>query len=113
MKRHLLIFLIGASVMVIAQTSRAQSIVAVHDESGRTVFVNNYDAAQSQPPSSSASAKTVTGLAYWSRKESRWVPVTASAAAMLAARKAAREVTNFVATAPRSAKVRVASGPIA
>ena len=101
--------------MVISRTSWAQSIVAVQDESGRKVWVNNYDAAKPESLSSTqAQPKVVTGLAYWSRKEKRWVRVTPpSATAMQAARKAALEVTSFVAAAPKSGKVRVISGPIA
>ena len=103
--------------MVISQTSRAQSIVAVHDENGRTVWVNNYDPPKPQPLSTSIQTKTgasFTRLAYWSRKENRWIPLTApSASAMLAARKAASEVRTFVASAPRLSRVQVNSGPIA
>ena len=115
MKRHLLTFLICASAMVISQTSRAQSIVAVHDENGRTVWVNNYDLPKPQSPSSSAQPKTAfSALAYWSRKENRWIPVTPpSASAMVAARKAASEVRTFVAAAPRLSRVHVNSGPVA
>src|SRR5947199_941035 len=64
MKRHLLTFLICASVMVINRTSRAQNIVAVHDQGGRTVWGNNYDASKAEAPCSpQARPEAVTVLA--------------------------------------------------
>jgi soluble lytic murein transglycosylase-like protein len=116
MKKHLLTFLICAAVMVISRTSQAQAIVAVQDENGRTVWVNNYDQPKPQPPSSSikATLSSYTGLAYWSRKENRWVPVApASPDAMAAAHRAANEIRRLVAASPRIGRVHVNSEPVA
>lgn len=99
--------------MIMSHTSQGQNMVAVRDEGGRTVWVNNYDLPKLAPPSSLSEPKT-PALAYWSRKEKRWVPVSKpSAAAMQAAQKAAREVKTFVAAAPRLGNAHAVSGPIA
>ncbi|HLJ29321.1 MAG TPA: lytic transglycosylase domain-containing protein [Candidatus Angelobacter sp.] len=114
MKKHLLTFLTTALVMVMCPQGRAQNMVAVHDESGRTVWVNNEE-QKSQSPSSLSSKPTKTNyrnLVYWSQTERRWKPVPPPSLAMMkAARKAAQEVTDLVAAAPlRNASFR-ASGP--
>jgi soluble lytic murein transglycosylase-like protein len=102
--------------MVISQQSRAQSMVAIHDESGHTVWVNN-EAPRTQPQvpaSTSASAvkSNYSKLVYWSRTEHRWKSVpTPSPLTMKAAKKAAQEVTTFVAAAPVSNSTRVSSEP--
>jgi Transglycosylase SLT domain len=115
MKTHLLTFLICASVMVINQQSRAQSMVAVHDERGRAVWVNNEEPRTPAPSSTTSSASpkaSSSKLVYWSRTEHRWKAVpTPSAGTMKAARQAAKEVTTFVAAAPLSPGTRVISGP--
>src|SRR5437764_9726635 len=102
MKTNLLTFLICASVMVINQQSRAQSMVAIHDERGHAVWVNNEGSRIPAPPSATAAASTkpktsYTKLVYWSRTEHRWKSVgTPSAITMKAAKRAAQEVTTFV-----------------
>jgi soluble lytic murein transglycosylase-like protein len=110
MKKHLLTFLATALVMVMSRQVRAQSMVAIHDESGRTVWVNNEE-QKSQPPSSSSktSKPSYRNLVYWSQLEHRWKPVPPPSPAMMkAARKAAQEVNNVVAAAPlRNASFRV------
>lgn len=110
MKKHLLTFLATASLMVTCPPSRAQSMVAVHDESGRTVWVNNED-QKPQPPSSPSKPARVSysNLVYWSATEHRWKPVPRPSPAMMkAARRAAAEVTDMVAAAPlRNASFRV------
>jgi membrane-bound lytic murein transglycosylase B len=110
MKKHLLTFLATASAMVMCPQGRAQSMVAVHDESGRTVWVNNED-QKPQPPSSSSKVTKASyrNLVYWSQAERRWKPVPPQSPAMMkAARKAAQEVTSMVAAAPlRNASFRV------
>jgi len=119
MKTHLLTFLICASVMVINQQSRAQSMVAVHDDSGHAVWVNNEEprtptiSSFSAPATASPKSKpSYRKLVYWSQTEHRWKPVpTPSAGDMKAARRAAEEVTTFVAAAPLSSGTRVMSGP--
>ena len=102
--------------MVMSGMSVAQTIVAVKDESGRMVWVNNYDPPKLTPPSSLAvqpKSLSYTRLAYWSRKEKRWIPVaTPSASDMQAARKAVIEVKSFVAAAPLLGKAKVVSGPV-
>jgi hypothetical protein len=116
MKRHLLTFLFWASVMVISRTSVAQSIVAVHDENGRTVWVNNYEPPKLATPSSllQPATRSYSHLAYWSRKENRWIPVLPpSASDMRAAEKAIREIRSFVAAAPRSQHSKAVSDPVA
>jgi Transglycosylase SLT domain len=105
MKKHLLTFLTSALVMGFCLPVRAQNIVAVHDPSGRTVWVNNEEQKTQPPPSSSSiSSSTKYGygsLVYWSRTERRWKPVPRpSPATMKAAQRAAQEVTSFVAAAP-------------
>lgn len=115
MKKHLLTFLVTALVMSMCQQGRAQSMVAIHDESGRTVWVNNEE-QKSQPPSSpskpnrSSSSSSYRNLVYWSQTERRWKPVAPPSPSMMkAARKAAEEVTTQVAAAPlRNASFRMA-----
>lgn len=101
MKKHLLTFLTTALIMVMCPRGKAQSMVAVQDESGRTVWVNNED-QMSQRISSSKAAKANYGtLVYWSQAEHRWKPVPRPSPAMMkAARKAAEEVSSVVAAAP-------------
>jgi soluble lytic murein transglycosylase-like protein len=108
MKKHLLTFLAGALAMVITSQGRAQNMVAVHDESGRTVWVNS-DLKPQAPVSSPVKPARYSTLVYWSRNERRWKPVPPPSPAMMkAARRAAQEVTSFVAAAPaRAASLRV------
>jgi len=73
--------------------------VAVHDESGRMVWVNDED--PKPKPLSQPTRSSYRNLIYWSQTEHRWKPVPRPSPAMMkAARKAAREVTNLVAAAP-------------
>ena len=104
--------------MLINQPSRAQSMVAVHDERGHAMWVNNWvnnEAPRTPAPSATTSASpkaSYSKLVYWSRTERRWKQVhTPSAGAMNAAKRAAQEVTTFVAAAPLSPRTRVSSGP--
>lgn len=102
--------------MVISRKSVAQSIVAVHDENGRTVWVNNYEPPKLATPSSllQPATRSYSHLAYWSRKENRWIPVLPpSASDMRAAEKAIREIRSFVAAAPRSQHSKAVSDPVA
>jgi hypothetical protein len=117
MKTHLLTFLICASVMVINQQSRAQSMMAVHDDRGHAVWVNNEvprtPTTSAIPVAASPKSKpNYRKLEYWSQTEHRWKPVPIpSAIAMKAARRAADEVTTFVDAAPLSRGTRIVSGP--
>ncbi|HEV2960603.1 MAG TPA: lytic transglycosylase domain-containing protein [Candidatus Angelobacter sp.] len=113
MKTNLLTFLICASVMVINQQSRAQSMVAIHDDHGRAVWVNNEE-PQTPTPASPATAKlkpSYRKLIYWSQAEKRWKAVpTPSVGTMRAAKQAAQEVTTFVAAAPVLSGTHLSSG---
>src|SRR5579871_125834 len=105
MKIHLLTILSCAFIMVASKQGRCQDIVAVHDEQGHTVWVNNEEPKAKIQPSASAtpsgapsSSRVVsqnvgsqsavsqgvisqnkvtkaTKLVYWSRTEGRWKPV--------------------------------------
>ena len=114
MKTNLLTFLICASVMVINQQSRAQSMVAIHDDRGRAVWVNNEEPQTPTSPVSAASTKSKPSnrkLIYWSRTENQWKAVpTPSAGTMKAAKQAAQEVTTFVASAPVLSGTHLSSG---
>ena len=112
MKTNLLTFLICASLMVISQQSRAQSMVAIHDDNGRAVWVNNDGPPTPTSGSPAAKAKpNYRKLVYWSRAESRWKAVpTPSVSTMKAAKQAAQEVTTFVAAAPVLPSTRTSSG---
>lgn len=75
-------------------------MVAVQDETGRTVWVNNED-LKSQPPAAKPAKASYQRLEYWSAAEHRWKPVPQpSSALMKAAHQAAAEVTNVMAAAP-------------
>lgn len=124
MKKHLLILLIGALVMVTGQPAHAQNIVMSHDAYGHPVFTDR-DNANTEPPPASASISSsggpttlssrYSGLVYWSNKEHRWKPVPLNnASTMKAARQAAREVGSMMATPPawRKGRSTVASQPV-
>jgi len=81
----------------------AYGIVAVRDESGKTVYVT------SENPKPRVSAPAIrrrdTGLVYWSAKQRKWKPILVqSASVMSAARSAATEVASYVESKPKSAK---------
>jgi soluble lytic murein transglycosylase-like protein len=112
MKKHLLTFLTGALAMVMSSQGRAQNMVAVQDDSGRTVWVNSELKPQPPVPVSSKPAR-YSALVYWSRSEHKWKPVPPPSPAMMkAARRAAREVSNFVAAAPTRAASLKAYEPV-
>jgi soluble lytic murein transglycosylase-like protein len=72
--------------------------ITATDEHGRTVYVNDDDAAAHQisnPKNLAPQAKRST-LVYWSSKENRWKPVpSANTASMRAAQSAAAEVSEY------------------
>jgi len=76
-----------------------QGIVPLHDEQGRTIYV---DAPVSHPASDpSRILRRAFVLVYWSRVEHRWKPVPPpTPSAMKAARSAAAEVSQYVAAVP-------------
>jgi soluble lytic murein transglycosylase-like protein len=112
MKNHLLTFLISALAMVMSLHASAQNMVAVHDDSGRTVWVNS-DLRPQPPIPPSASKMRYSTLVYWSRNEHRWKPVPPPSPAMMkAARRAAQEVSNLVAAAPLRAASFKVSEPV-
>ena len=88
-----------------AQSSRITPL----SEEGRTIYV---DAPVSHTASdSSKSLNRGTGLVYWSRVEHRWKPVPPpTPSAMKAARSAAAEVDQDVATAPANPVMNTAEG---
>lgn len=123
MKKHLLILLIGALVMVTGQPARGQNIVMSRDAYGHAVFTDR-DNANTEPPPASASTSSpggpttlssrYSGLVYWSNKEHRWKPVPLNnSSTMKAARQAALEVGSMMATSPAGkGRTSVASQPV-
>lgn len=101
--------------MLIGMQVRAQNIVAVHDENGHVVWVNNEDPPKPQPSSTANEAKPRTStLVYWSRTEKRWKPVPSPSPSMMKqAQQAANEVSAFVATAPVKRRMTVSPEPVA
>jgi soluble lytic murein transglycosylase-like protein len=100
MKKHLLTFLATAMVTVMCPQVKGQSMVAVQDETGRTVWVNNED-SKSQPSLAKTAKTSYQKLEYWSQAEHRWKPLAPPSPAMLkAAHQAVAEVNNVVAAAP-------------
>ncbi|HWX54299.1 MAG TPA: lytic transglycosylase domain-containing protein [Verrucomicrobiae bacterium] len=122
MKRRLLSILMSAAVMVAIRPVRAQNLVATHDESGRTVWVNDQNTKpRPQPASSSVSAVSsasgvksrYSSVTYWSSKDRRWKPVPRSSSpAMRAARQAAEEVTTSMAQAPGTTGKPAGTSPL-
>jgi len=83
MKKHLLTFLATVLSMVTTQQGRAQqSMVAVHDESGRMVWVNDED-PKPKPLSQPTIKPSYRNLIYWSQAEHRWKPVPRPSPAMM------------------------------
>ena len=104
MKKHLLSVLICVTAMALSCPVRAQKLIAVHDETGRTVWVND-DAPKPQPAPASVTkpntASRYSNLVYWSSKDHKWKPIPrASSSTMRAARQAAQEVSDYVAKTP-------------
>lgn len=98
--------------MVMTAQGWPQNMVPIQDESGRTVWVNSE--LKPQPPvSSPAKPARYSTLVYWSRSEHRWKPVPPPSPSMMkAARRAAQEVTSFVAAAPARAASLKVSEPV-
>ena len=103
MKNHLVSVLICVTAMALTCPVRAQKLVAVQDETGRTVWVNEETPKSPSVPSSATTTPVsrYSNLVYWSSTEHRWKPIPrASSSTMKAARQAAQEVSNYVAKAP-------------
>src|SRR5882757_10453 len=114
MKRYLFRNLACASAMMIGIQGRAQNIVAIHDENGHVVWVNNEEPPKPQSTSiaSESKPKPVT-LVYWSRTERRWKPVPPPSPSMMKqAQQAARVVSAFVSTSPVTSRKAVIPEPI-
>ena len=84
-----------------AQMALGQSggITATHDESGRTIYVNDGPSGpvtRSRSRVAGAGAGSSSGLVYWSSTEHRFKPVPTSGAVMRAARSAASEVSSYL-----------------
>src|SRR6266849_6486025 len=97
------------AVMVFSHQVRAQSLVPIKDDDGRTVWVND-DSPKTPAPKPVATTGTTSrysNLVYWSSKEHRWVPVPRlSSPTMKAARQAAQEVTGYASKSPAIGKGR-------
>ena len=75
--------------------SAANKVVATTDDSGRTIYTNDYAAVPSKAARSSEDgAPRQSRLVYWSEKEKRFKPVPS--ATMGAARSAAAEVNRYL-----------------
>jgi hypothetical protein len=110
MRKHLQIGLMAGSLVATSLslfTHRAQAatgadgssthLVATKDESGRTVYENEYVAVGPSPKNKQSPETPATQsnrLAYWSAKEGRWKPVPS--AKMGRARSAAAEVSQYL-----------------
>src|SRR5258708_25763169 len=114
MKKHLLSVLICVTAMALSCPVRAQKLVAVHDETGRTVWVNDDTPKPQAAPAASTKTNTASrysNLVYWSSKDHKWKPIPrASSSTMRAAREAAQEVSDYVAKTPAPG-AKSASGP--
>jgi len=68
--------------------------ITATEEHGRKIYVD--EDAPAKPRVTPAPQSKLSSLVFWSSKESRWKPVpSAGAASMLAARSAAKEVTQY------------------
>ncbi len=114
MKKHLLSVLISVTAMALSCPVRAQKLVAVHDDTGRTVWVNEEAPKLQAAPAAPVKTNTVSrysNLVYWSSKERRWKPIPrASSSTMRAARQAAQEVSDSVTNTPAPRSAKTASG---
>jgi len=121
MRKHLYFCLMSAAVMFMVRPVSAQTIVAVHDDKGHTVWVNNEEPAPKPQPASasvSGAASREARLVYWSNTEHRWKPVpTVPASSLRAARQAAREVATQFGALPaahtQASRTLMASQPVA
>jgi soluble lytic murein transglycosylase-like protein len=78
-----------------AQPAPGSRIAATKDDSGRTIYTNDYTAAPDKAADALASAGTPHDrLVFWSVTEHRWKPVPS--AKMGAARSAAAEVSRYL-----------------
>ncbi len=112
MKRHLFRNLTFVSAMLICIQSRAQNIVAVHDDTGHVVWINSEEPPKPQTSSTTSETKR-PALVYWSRTEHRWVPVPPPTPSMMKqAQQAAKEVSAIVATSPARGRMTVNPEPI-
>lgn len=112
MKRHLFRNLIFASAMLIGTQSRAQSIVAVHDDTGHLVWITNEEPPKPQISPVKNETKRPE-LVYWSRTENRWKPVPPPTPSMMKqAQQAAKEVSDMVSTSPARGRTTVSPEPI-
>lgn len=124
MKKHLLTLMISATAMAASHLVLAQSVVTTRDAYGHLVLSDSDQAnPQPQPSTASASGEPATGvssrssgLVYWSNKEHRWKPVpVSSSSTMKAARQAAREVDDLLAspnTGRAGSRAIVSSQPV-
>jgi soluble lytic murein transglycosylase-like protein len=100
--------------MLIGIQSRAQNIVAVHDENGHVVWVNNEEPPKPQLSSTVSQPKSrASNLVYWSRSEKRWKPVPPPTPSMMKqAQQAAQEVSAFVSASPVRQRITVSPEPV-
>jgi len=112
MKKHLFHNLIFVSAMLICTQGRAQNIVAIHDDTGHLVWINNEEPPKPQISSTAGEVKR-PALVYWSRMEHRWVPVPPPTPSMMKqARQAAKEVSDIVSSSPAKGRITVNPEPI-
>lgn len=112
MKKHLFRNLIVASAMLICIQSRAQNIVAVHDDTGHLIWINSEEPPKPQIPATTGEVKR-PALVYWSRTEHRWKPVPPPTPSMMRqAQQAAKEVSDMVSPLPARARLTVNPEPI-
>jgi soluble lytic murein transglycosylase-like protein len=85
-----------APQLLAADGDGSSEAIAVTDEHGRKVYVNDFVSATSAPRTETPVTPR-RSLMYWSSKENRWKPVPLpNAAIMRAARSAAAEVTQYL-----------------
>jgi soluble lytic murein transglycosylase-like protein len=105
MRKHLQLALMASSVLassllhtpfVQAETGSGSAITSTTDDDGRTIYVNESVATPNRASSQSQTSDQRSPLVYWSVTEHRWKPVPS--AHMRAARSAAEEVSQYLAT---------------
>ena len=98
-KKNLLRLAVASGLLLAASTTYAGTISTV-DVDGHKVYVNDEDQPKYVAPNGAPTHYSKT-LIFWSNTEHRWKPVpNANPAALDAARSAAAEVQNFVASQP-------------